>query len=545
MDKLAPTIAWIKENGFWLANGLLLLLMIGIWFMVTGSLHEAREKNESKINQQFNTVQAIRRQKPADLADDSAPLHPNRITKEGMQEELEASVDSLIAAWHLRVDAQKKLLVFPEVLGDQFTKVFAPYNPPETFPVKYVDFKIDGLLSFYRLKIKDHMINICGKDGVRTNWKWDPANYEQSEDEPARKKRGNAGYDGFDGGDGQTIEVEDEDASRFAVLWSDVNQELWHDKLTVFQDRDDHFKESNDPTPLQAYMLQQDLWVLEAMFNVIRELNGDSTATDTSSIKRIDHIAIGVEGNVKLGVLHDVDRRFGPEVVDEETSSDGMEGRSFGGGGGGQGSEYGVPFLEEDELSDPDDEGYGAGRFGEFEDDVAKGLPPFHERYVDTKFEPISSEEVLKVVQGEELSETNLELLIAKRLPVRIGLRMDERKIADFMAASINSPFSFEIQQVRINRHTEAEEIELGGGKGTTSGYGRNDNGDQNSDFDEVSEVETRVNYDVNVEFFGIIKIYNPVRPDLIRKAAGLKPEDDPADSAAIQNGSSRIRNAG
>ena len=52
-------------------------------------------------------------------------------------------------------------------------------------------------------------------------------------------------------------------------------------------------------------------------------------------------------------------------------------------------------------------------------------------------------------------------------------------------------------------------------------------------------------NYDVNVEFFGIIKIYNPVRADLIRKAAGIEEEEGAPDSAANRSGSGSARAAG
>ena len=556
MDKLAPAIAWIKENKFWLANGLLLLLMAGIWYLVTGNLDKATDDNENKINREFSTAQGIKQKKPDDVTDASVRLHPNRITKEGMQAELKETVDSIIAAWKLRVDAQKKLLVFPEVIkSDKFREIFAQYNPAEIFPVEYAnDRTIFGLLSLYNLKIKEHMINICGRDGVRTNWRWDPANYPQDENDLANglglgRGKGSSNFAGGDGDDGLSFEIVDEDASRFAVLWSDVNQKLWYDKLTQFRDRDDHNKESNDPTPLQAYMLQQDLWVLEAMFNVIRELNGDSTATDTSAIKQIDHIGIGREGNIQRGMLHALDSRFGPDVeaTDEAGSTEPPIG--FGSRDGG-GSEFELNFTEDEIVEDQEE--FTRGSLTEDESELR--FPPFHEMYVDTNFEPISSEEVLKVVQGEELPETNLELLIAKRLPVLIALKMDERKIPDFMAASINSPFSFEIQQVRINRHTPGGELLNlgGGGKPTNSPFGGRSDEGASKKFNEISQVETRVNYDVNVEFFGIIKIYNPVRADLIRKAAGLEPEEatpsdsgDPADSAAIQSESSEFRNAG
>ena len=237
------------------------------------------------------------RKKPEDLVDADVSLHPNRTTQEGMKAELERTVDSIIEAWHLRVDAQKDLLRFPDVIGKKFDEVFAKYNPPEKFPVEYTDFRtINPLLTVYKRRIQEHMKNICGDEGVRTNW--DPTKFE-NDNKPGTSGNRGGGEEFNYSGDGPTFDVAEEDASRYAVLWSETNQRLWYDKLTLFQDRDDHKKESNDPTPLQAYMLQQDLWVLDAMFKVIRELNGDSNATDTSAIKEIDHIGIGREGREK------------------------------------------------------------------------------------------------------------------------------------------------------------------------------------------------------------------------------------------------------
>ena len=499
--------------------------------MQTGTLKEQQGKNEQKIDSQIRLADGILRKKPDDVTDDVVPLHPNRTTQEGMQAELERSANSLIAAWELRVETQKKLLVFPELGSPKFNEVFGQYNPPETFPVKSTDTEIEGLLGLYNSKIQNHMIKLCGKDGVRTNWRKDPENYEQTEESESRPKAG----DFQDGGDGRVFKVDDQDAARFAVLWSGVNQQLWFDKLTLFQDRDDHNKSSIDPTPLQCYILQQDLWVLEAMFNVIRELNGDSNAIDTSAIKQIDHLGIGREGTPGQVDLHPVDARLAPK--DGEDSSGG----SSGGGesrGGAVDSNHELVFSEDEEAEET-----ASGRRGGL-DEVKEtgGLPPFHNMYVDTKFEPIASEEVLKVVEGTELPESHLELIIAKRLPVRIGLKMDERKIPDFMAACINSPFSFEIQQVRINRHLSGGEvIKLGGDPSGTTSKARDG---KSKAFDDVLRVETRTNYDVNVEFFGIIKIYNPVRADLIRKAAGIE-EGEAPDSAANRSRTAGVRAAG
>ena len=56
----------------------------------------------------------------------------------------------------------------------------------------------------------------------------------------------------------------------------------------------------------------------------------------------------------------------------------------------------------------------------------------------------------------------------------------------------------------------------------------------------ESTPVEVRTNYDVNVEFYGIVKIYNPVRPKVLQAAAGLEEvEVDPNDAASIDSAKS------
>jgi len=52
------------------------------------------------------------------------------------------------------------------------------------------------------------------------------------------------------------------------------------------------------------------------------------------------------------------------------------------------------------------------------------------------------------------------------------------------------------------------------------------------------TEVETRLSYDVDVEFYGVVKIYNPVRENYLRKAVGLpvEGEENQSDEAALES---------
>lgn len=532
MDQLAPAIAWVKRNVFWLGCGILLIACIVVWYLGTTSLAELQDENVQKIKNQIRMAQRVGKTTPVDLPE--VMVHPNKTSLEGMDAELKETFDGLVEAWRMRVEAQKDLLVWPDLgegqadskVNERFEALFGRFNPAETFVSSAQDDQVaQGLLEIYEERINDHMIKLCGNDLLRTNWEWDPANspnQEKTGGDPGDSGAGSgsdpggfgsdsSGGGGFGGaGAGGATAPMGDDLGKYAVIWSDVNQELWRDKLTKFKTRDDHQKASTSPTALQCYMLQQDLWILEAMFKIIRGINGNSTANDLSLIKRIDHIAFGREAVKKLGELTQPDRALalgdGEEDADSGFNDLGMAGLDKGKGEVGGAVEQGYGSLE------------------------GTKVPPFHNRYVDLNLEPLDFRKVTEIIKGETIPDKHLELIVAKRVPVRIALKMDERRIADFMAACANSPFAFEIQQVRINKHEPGgEKIPLGGfgeesdklsGMGTSIG-----DTELTSAGTDSQKIEVRTNYDVNVEFFGIVKIYNPVRPEILKKAAGFDSE--------------------
>jgi hypothetical protein len=194
--------------------------------------------------------------------------------------------------------------------------------------------------------------------------------------------------------------------------------------------------------------------------------------------------------------------------------------------------------------------GGGAGFVGE--------RSAYDRRYVDTAYEPIEASKVKLVLGGATLPEQNLELIVAKRVPFRLAVKMDERKINEFIAICANSEFVFEVNQVRINRYDGNEEIRFNGGATSTAGgggmagmYGGMGGGDklgggmgmglslggpggENSGPSEAlkpTPVESRTDFMVDVEYYGVVKIYNPVRENFLRLAAGQEVIDETADA--------------
>ncbi len=583
MDQINSAIRWMKKNKFWLGCFWMSALMVGIWcFRVFTAIDKETDKNVKNIQQKINTTNQIQRVSAEGV--EGTPAHPNTKSEEGIQQEMELTVASIIEAWEKRVNDQKKILKWPSdiIESPAFAETFSRYDPPELIPDTWLqgDGRLGPLLALYAKNIPKQMVVLTGDDLLRTYWNYDPARLEAEErastqpvgrSSPGRRSNGDDEYgegsgrsiggrsiggNGRSTGGGSRGQAQDTpgfvydeltgeliDLNSFAVIWDDVNQELWQTKMTSFKGRDDHRLPTNTPTPLQCYMLQQDLWLLEAIFRIIREVNGDADANDISSIKQLHHVVFGRDVGGKLGVLTPFDPLLG----------------AAGDAGVANGDDGGQRFVDDEE------EPYG--RSGE-EDGESPTISPYHHRYVDLNFDPLGAAKVKEIIESPELPPEDLELIVSKRVPVRIAVRMKETEIATFMAACANSPFAFEIQQVRWNRHQKGEQIELGGqrgggfgGLGTgRSGGGRpspgrsllgggagggifgggGGSGTSVAPALESTPVEVRTNYDVNVEFYGIVKIYNPVRPKVLQAAAGLEEvEVDPNDAASIDSAKS------
>ena len=135
MDKLAPAIAWLKKNGFWLLSGLLAIGMLGMWYVATGEVTKETSSFESAVKSQISAARNIRTVTATDV-DETITAHPNVSTENGMKEEMSDQVDDIVKSWEVRHKAQSSILKWPtEIIGStEFVRVFGRFDPPETFP---------------------------------------------------------------------------------------------------------------------------------------------------------------------------------------------------------------------------------------------------------------------------------------------------------------------------------------------------------------------------------------------------------------------------
>ncbi|MFN9751833.1 MAG: hypothetical protein ACK57U_10650 [Planctomycetota bacterium] len=553
MEKMKPFLNFLKKNWFWLSSGLMAILLCGAWFLAASALQQAQETDTQALNGKITELENVLKTS-ADGLDPSVKAHPNDLSKEGMDQRLDAGSKAVIDAWKLRFEAQQPIMVWPEEVlkSPEFVKFFARFSPPEAYE-KIPQESVSTYLQMYTREIPKRMPEICKIIGT----KWDAEEAEKALETVNRGKDEQGGRrEGGAGGGPTAASSTDLGKQGSVVLWNKENQKLWLEKLTKFEGFDGNTQKF--ATAYQAFALQQDLWLLEAMFKVIKQVNGDADANDLAAIREIDHIAFGREARANLAVLSEVDARLADASVTDSALAAGAAGSATAGG---------MPSEDEIRKNDPfsappaaGGEGGGAAVFEKEPPAGFEALGPFQGRYVNANNEPISVKDVHDVLKlaSTGLPEQNLELLVAKRVPVRIALKMQENRIPAFIAACANSAFGFEINQVRVNRHKPGEGIELNGGAKAKSGGGGG--GRDGSDRPSVgvgggqgggsgldgggseSEApsggagsgsngpmiaERRTNLIVDVEFSGIVKIYNPVNE------ARLKPAGDSADGAA------------
>ena len=502
MDKLGPVIDFFKKYGFWMLSAVLAFSSIGVWVFASGQVDSKNKKLTSEIESNFKTGNTLR----TTSAEEGISAHANTASEEGMQKKIDEVTASVVEAWRKRHAAQAGLMKWPEEIQSQnaqFVTTFKKFDPPEAFPDDYEVNKMLSLLEIYKVHIPKSMERICKIIGA--DWQFADEDSDNSKTGDGTEA-GGRDPEGRGGGDNEGSGTKTEDEARIICEWHEENQTIWESKLTQFEERDDNtLGDDNIPTPSQIYMLQQDLWLMEGIFTIIRDMNSRETkdgmvmvkANDLANIKRVDHIAFGREALTKLGEI--------TEIAEPEADSGGTRNTRGGNARGGKAKE--------------EDNGYGEIDYN--------GQPAFHGRYVDermTKF--YEAEEVKKALKPGALPAGEaLEMLVAKRVPVRLAVKINETKIPEFIAACENSPFAIKIWQVRVNKHEPNEGIVHQGGNTTKTARKKKKprrslntsggfDGNTASSAVEFGPVETRTNYDVKAEFFGYAKIYNPVNEE-------------------------------
>jgi hypothetical protein len=273
---------------------------------------------------------------------------------------------------------------------------------------------------------------------------------------------------------------------------------------------------------------QEDVWVLDSLMQIIKATNGDVTDNSQAVIKEIQSIDLAGGCKATEGEISAVQS---PSAEDDDS----MLGDDMMMGGDGYGDSYGA--------------GGGYDDFGDEGGDYA--IDPLEGRYVDQNYVKLEAD----TLRGNATSEDLEQVAVAKRIPVRIRVKMDTRRFSNFLAACANAPLTFEVHQIRVDPQSSAAGglggmmaggygggygapgggDAAGGGYGAPAGGGYGGYGGGSADggyggglYDD--EEMPGESFDKIVEFFGLIYIYNPV--DDVKLKTGDAAEDAGEDNA-------------
>ena len=210
----------------------------------------------------------------------------------------------------------------------------------------------------------------------------------------------------------------------------------------------------SSPTTLQVLYAQEDLWVLTALMHIIRQTNGQIESRHEAVVKNIETILIGRHAPPRSG-----------QVIR-------LSGGAMGGGGMmGDMSGMGSGYMSEGSMAAPgmsDMAGSGttapSPMMGGSSDMASPGgdmggmMPgwdacrpdPAEGRYVDNQYQALRAETLRSALRSP--SPDDAFLVVAKRMPVRMRLVVDLRKLPRLLAQFGNSALPVEVRQVRINR---------------------------------------------------------------------------------------------
>jgi len=461
MDQLKTQLAAVKQHSFWIMCLGILGVTIGSWWYSTGTLKSERVAQAGKIDAAHTSVSGIQ---------SAQPQHPNAVTNAGMEALKMTYAQEVQKGWDLQYQRQEKILVWPANFTEPFHEAVNKLRPIEKIQVtgagqvKFENDLAQRLKEEYRDFIAEELPTLAKIIG--TEWRavatgTDPSGAgAMGLGGMPGGYSGDGGAAGFPGGTQQTDAYGNPlgalDTS--IVRWDPANQQELLNTHFGFISR------TTVPTTLEILYAQEDFWVLTNLMNIIKKTNGEATAHHEAAIKHLEFVRIGRSAAGQAGQVNLLGMAPGAMMAGSAMPTDG--GMAMAGTAGA------APDMATGGATGSPDGGT-AGAAGGMSDSYG-GMSlalrdPAEGRYVDDKYQPLTAARL----RGALISTApeDAMLAVAKRMPVRIRVWIDQRRLNLLIAECGNSELPVEVRQVRINRAPAAPGA-MGMGMGGMSGEG-------------------------------------------------------------------------
>ncbi len=500
MDKLKEQLAPVLKHGFWIAVGLVTLIAVGTWWMATSTLEEQTTSWKNAIQTKYDAMNRLQGE---------ASTHPNAISHKQMQGKIDELKNDVYKAWESQYERQKAIFVWPSQLLDETRAKFSPLHPIEP----NVPFETPPEKEVFAHLRADYARYIAGRlddlSAIIKAGKW-KADFKEASGGPGGSYGGGDSFSMSSSGEGMMS-----DRSMYGAVAPGVSPNEpaplvdWpQESQAALLNQIFPWRRKGDPKTLDVLYSQESLWILEAVLNVLAQVNGD--ARFNPPIKKLEQISLGKGASKLGGSLKGSAPTGGFPGSGGEFSGGGAD--MYGGGGGGD--SYGGTNY---------DSGAGSSDASGGLVQAAVSVDPADKRYVDLKYEPIEATKLRSVLTATDGSPEDAYLVVAKRVPVKLRVVMDQRRIMDLLAACGNADLMIEIRQVRINSDASgAGGTSFGGGGSPMSGGGDSfgaagegalGGGMSGGSYGGGASTVAEATNDLPVDIYGVVYVYNP--PDL------------------------------
>src|SRR3954471_11929228 len=437
MDKVRVALDWLKRHHFWVLSVLVALISVVCWAKASSKMETAFKTNKGAIEGQFSSVKGVR----------NDPFHPNEDVNTKQAGQTKDQAKEVAALWDRLYKRQSTgVLTWPKSLGPRFAETIEklPFAAPIPEDLRniyrdYVDRYFPELPKIVNARVME--ATESGGGG--------PSGYGRS----GGPEGGMAAYNSTNGA------TDDND---YICEWLD--QGFVREKL-YFRDR---------PNSLKIWVTQEALWVYKTLLEIIANTNQAAGATRMSNaaVRTIRELQVGKEaaahsrtpGRLLISPAQQASGAgpggVGPEGGAPAGPGPTGPGRPGGPEGGPEGMMAGGPG--------------GPGATGQMTEEQEQAYL-LSGRYLDLKGNPIAFAGAAAAAPADpaapptaatapDLSAFGVEY---KRLPVRMVLRMDQRRLPQLISFCASQPLQVEVQEVRIN---VAEATGQGGPSGGFSG---------------------------------------------------------------------------
>jgi hypothetical protein len=255
-----PWLTLFAKHHFWLLALIVPLVLLPLLFVAQGHLTSQIEAVQKQIEGHISALKNVRQ----------IPQHPNDSWANDIDTSTMRVKRETLAEWRKFWDSQEPLRVWPESLGADFVKAAETLKPDGKLSPR--------LLERYQDMVRTLVRELPKRLGVEDSM-LDPT--EAGESSPISRPPPSIRPEMMRPGMGPADGVAE--VSPYVATWNEVNQRR------IFAS----FNWDKKPSTAKVLLAQQELWVYEALCDVLARMNKPATGPHNAAITTINEISVG------------------------------------------------------------------------------------------------------------------------------------------------------------------------------------------------------------------------------------------------------------